>query len=309
MEQIYTSTGIKLIHHPELIENIQIGFGRPVSIQIAPTSKCNLKCDFCSNVNRAKHESLDPGKLSDVIDRLLDYEEFKTVEWTGGGDPTQYEYICVLIEACSNFALEQGFITNGIELHKIEKVLDHLKWIRISMNCLDYVDDIEIPKFKGTLGFSYVMNNRTNEQVLKRLDAYVKRYQPKYVRIVPNCQATDEEQILNNIAYAKSVRSWGEPYFYQAKTFHRPDKCWWGYIKPFILHDGWVYPCSSVVLNPDAERQFHSKYRWVKLEDLPNIYLKKMVSLPTVHCNHCVFYRQNAMIEDIMHPDGMEKFI
>jgi MoaA/NifB/PqqE/SkfB family radical SAM enzyme len=309
MREIYTSTGRKLMHHPEVIAHLKHHYARPISIQIAPTSKCNLNCVFCSNVNRSKHESLDADLLIDVLDRMVDYEEFKTIEWTGGGDPTQWEPIALMIQWASGFDLEQGFITNGVDLKKIDQVLAYLKWIRISMNCLDYVDGIEIPKFNGTLGFSYVMNAKTTKETLGRLDDHVKRYRPKYVRIVPNCQASDEEQANNNTVYSEMVRTWGPPYFYQAKTFHKPDKCWWCYLKPFILHDGWVYPCSSVVLNEDAERQFHDKYRWVKLEDLPSVYGKPMVSFPTGNCNHCVFYDQNAMVDEIMHPNGMENFI
>ena len=177
------------------------------------------------------------------------------------------------------------------------------------MNCLDYMDSLYIPSIKGALGFSYVWNDKTNDNILARLDLYVKKCKPSYVRIVPNCQATDEEQEVNNKVLGARVDSWGDPYFYQAKVFSRPEHCWWGYFKPFILHDGWVYPCSSVVLNLDADKQFHKKYRWVRMEDYPDLVRKKVNPVSTENCNHCVFRAQNDMIDGILYPDGMEDFI
>lgn len=306
MENIYTSTGLKLIHHhPEILGLLKNGMARPVSLQVGPTSQCNLNCEFCSNVNRARNESLKFDDLIGVIYKLHNVG-LKTVEWTGGGDPTLYSEINNAIQACSDLGLEQGFITNGIALGNIERNLHLLKWLRISMNCLDYVESIEIPQFKGVLGFSYVMNAKTTKETLMRLDGYVEKYNPTYIRIVPNCQVSDAQQIENNDKYSKMVQAWGPRYFYQAKTFSKPERCWWGYVKPFILHDGWVYPCSSVVLNSDSERQFHNKYRWVKMENLPGLYSKPILALPSNNCNHCVFHNQNAIMEDIiMNPMGL----
>lgn len=309
--ETYTSTGSKLIHHTTAVSRLKFGWrGTPVSVQIAPTSKCNLQCSFCSNVNRENHESLDPAKLKDLISELQTLGA-KTVEWTGGGDPTMYEHINDLMTFCESLNLKQGFITNGVALKKniLPENLNRLKWVRISMNCLDYVDDIEIPDIPGTLGFSYVMNEKTSLSILARLQVYVEKVNPAYVRIVPNCQASDEEQDENNRKLGEEVLKWSAPYFYQPKTFHKPDKCYWGYFKPFILHDGWVYPCSSVVLNADAERSFHDKYRWVKMAELPSVYRRNIRPNPTENCNHCVFSEQNAMVDNLLDPSGMEDFI
>ena len=53
-----------------------------------------------------------------------------------------------------------GLISNGIQVvENIDKEnLDELQWLRISLNSLDYVEDIQVPSIKGTLGFSYVWN-------------------------------------------------------------------------------------------------------------------------------------------------------
>ena len=47
----YTSTGSKLVYHGNAIKRIvDHRLGTPISLQIAPTSRCNLNCIFCSNV-------------------------------------------------------------------------------------------------------------------------------------------------------------------------------------------------------------------------------------------------------------------
>lgn len=309
----YTSTGMKFVRHHRAIKNaIDLGIPTPISLQIAPTSRCNLNCIFCSNVNRSKHEDLDPERLIKYLGVMRDFGAL-TVEWTGGGDPTCYDVINEMILLAKGLGYQQGFITNGTLLkQKLSKVaLDCLTWIRVSMNCLDYTDEIDLENVRKTLGFSYVLNDKTNSSVLARLHDHVEKYRPDYVRMIPNCQATHEEQRKNNSKYSNMVMSMGHPYFYQAKTFRRPQHCWWGYFKPFLLHDEWIYPCSSVILNEDAEKQFHKKYRWYRMDEIENIYgmPNEMKSFDTDNCTHCVFTNQNEMIDLLVNPNEMVNFI
>jgi MoaA/NifB/PqqE/SkfB family radical SAM enzyme len=307
----YTSTGNKLLKHPELLLKLKRDKKAfPISLQVAPESRCNLKCVFCSNTNRDKYESLDKVELGKFI-RSLWNKGLRTVEWTGGGDPTMYDNIQEMMIYSHALGLDQGLITNGVVLKETihKRIIGLLKWVRISMNCLDYVDSISLPTIKGTLGFSYVINKNTNNDVFKKLGMYVKKHKPAYVRIVPDCQTTVERQIENNDYWSKMVYSWGEPYFYQAKMFSKPERCWWGHIKPFLLHDGFIYPCSSVVLNEDSDRSFHTKYRWFSMEEFVNHYQEKIIPFPNSSCNHCVFKPQNDLVDSLLNPIEMENFI
>ncbi len=92
------------------------------------------------------------------------------------------------------------------------------------------------------------------------------------------------------------------------QVFERSEKCYWCHIKPFVLHDGYVYPCSSVVLNSDADGKFNDQYRWTKMEDLQDKYEEEMKPFSTDNCNHCVFKQQNDVIDMILHP-VMENFV
>ena len=309
-ESTYTSTGAKLMRHPDVVKRfMETGIATPVSLQIAPTARCNLQCSFCSNINREQHEELNIEVILIMVAALI-RKGLKTVEITGGGDPTLYSKINQLIFRIDSMGLEQGFITNGIAIKEniTQENLDRLSWLRISMNCLDYVDAIEIPEIRGTLGFSYVMTEKTDWKVIDRLKRYTKIYNPAYVRIVPNCQATYEEQEENNKRFAMEIGEWGAPFFYQAKSFSTPERCWWGFFKPFFHHDGWVYRCSSIVLNEDADRSFHEKYRWVKAEELAQLY--QVPAEPAKpECPNCVFRPQNDLIDMMNVENEMGDFI
>jgi MoaA/NifB/PqqE/SkfB family radical SAM enzyme len=261
-------------------------------------------------VNRDKHEELHTEDVFNLVHRLAKIG-LKTVEWTGGGDPTLWEPINELIAYCRSLGLKQGFITNGIQLKdKItEKSLLALSWIRISMNSLDYVGDIAIPDFGGTLGFSYVLKGWEDIGTLEKIKKYAEDHKVKYVRLVPNCQATDSEQQENNENLPAIADRLGEPFFYQKKEFKRPGSCYWCYFKPFLLHDSNIYPCSSVVLNNNSERHFNSKYRWCDMEHLVEKYSYPVESFPTTNCDHCVFFGQNDILINLLDLGGMEDFV
>jgi hypothetical protein len=256
-------------------------------------------------VNRNNHEDLRYMELLRFVKNINP----KSIEWTGGGDPTQYEYITDAIQHFHSKGIPQGFITNGIDLvKKIGVFVDCLKWIRISLNSLDYVDDIEIPTNIQTLGFSYVMNQKTDSRVLDRVKKYTEKYKPKYVRIVQDCQTTP--YILNTVneVNMREVSKWGSPYFYQAKVFSQPKRCWWGHFKPFLLHDGYIYPCSSVVLNDSAEKSFHEKFRWTTMDQFVKMSKESAIPYDCKSCTNCVFGGQNELVEAFLNSE-MEEFV
>ena len=98
----------------------------------------------------------------------------KTVEWTGGGDPILWDGLNEAIAYCKTLGLKQGIITNGVDMAKglTKESLETLCWIRISMNCLDYVGDIAMPEYNGTLGFSYVLRGWEDIGTLEKIKKY-----------------------------------------------------------------------------------------------------------------------------------------
>jgi len=307
---IFTSTGTKFLRHPELLMEWKLGYPIPQSLQVAPTEKCNLKCNFCSVVNRSKKFELPISDLMCATEKFIELGS-KTVEITGGGEPLCYSDLDTYLEFLE-YRVKIGLITNGIGINKHKHFLENVSWIRISANVFDYTGKIEIPEgFMGTLGFSYVWTEGLSTlQTLDQIKKIALENNVKYIRLVPNCIATKEQQESNNRYLAKVAKKIGEPLFFQPKEFNTPDNCYWGYLKPFLYADGYIYPCSSTVLNPDADKQFNSSYRlchWTEVDKVWKSEIKSIID--TKRCEHCVFMRQNQMLQYAFSEQEHEDFI
>jgi len=309
----YTSTGNKLLRQGCLLESWNKGIPIPQSLQVAPTEYCSLRCSFCSVANRKNKHVF---KYENLIEATANFIKLgvKTVEITGGGDPLCYPKLNQYIKWLASQGMKIGMITNSVGLNRVLTAdsLDVLSWLRISANVLDYKDKIEIPKnFKGTLGFSYVWADEQDHlPQLKRIRDIAINNNVAYVRLVPNCLATIEQQKKNNLFLADVAKAISPPVFFQKKEFKSPSNCYWGYVKPFLYCDEYVYPCSSTVLNPDADKQFNSSYRWCHYTDVLSVWTRKIQSIvDTTRCSHCVFHDQNMMLDYALNERLHEEFV
>lgn len=310
----FTSTGHKLFRHGDLLEQWNCGIPQPQSLQVAPTEHCTLKCKFCSVANREKKYVFDFDRLIEATDEFINLG-IQTVEITGGGDPLCYPKLNQYLEHLYSYQLKVGMITNSIGLNKVvdKELLRSLSWLRISANVLDYKDTIELPeKFDGTLGFSYVWTDgiSTMEQ-LERIKKIALDNGVEYIRLVPNCLSTHEEQVKHNTELAEVAKRAGAPVFFQRKNFDTPDGCFWGYLKPFLYCDEYVYPCSSTVLNPDADKQFNPRYRWCHYSEIRRVWEEDGIDsiIDTKNCTHCVFADQNRILEYALQEQEHEEFV
>ncbi len=305
LEKRFTSTTTKLLHNLDRLREIQEkGRIRPISLQLAPTDRCNLDCSFCSVKKRPMKELT----REEAFQAVRDFTGLgiKTVEITGGGDPTMCGYINELIFHCRDLGLRIGFITNGILLNRrvSPKALGCLTWLRVSLNCLDYVRDIALKVPSGVaLGFSYVWNEKSSMAVLERLKSYKKRFGASYLRVVPDCR---------NVGLIKEYREKIRPmirdfqgFFFQEKDYTPPKRCWIGYLKPFVNSDGYVYHCSA---NPLINLKFNEKFRMGHISEIREIW-KNPRPFNTRHCRECFFKEHNELLEEVMREVEHSDFI
>ena len=295
LEKEFTSTSTKLLHNLDRLKEIQDGNLRPISIQLAPTDMCNLDCVFCS-VKKRPMKELTKEECFKAVRDFVDLGA-KTIEITGGGDPTMCYYINELILYCKDLGLKVGLITNGVLLNKKVRfeVLKCLTWLRVSLNCLDYVKDIELKVPDGvTLGFSYVWNEKSNLAVLEKIKRYKEKYKARYVRVVPDCR---------RVKFIKEYRKKIRPlirdfpdFFFQEKDYTPPKRCWMGYLKPFVNSDGYVYHCSA---NPLINLKFNEKFRMGHISEIKNIW-KNPKPFCTKYCGECFFKEHNELLEMVM---------
>jgi len=314
----FTSTGAKYIHHPQMIESLRNGIGRPQSLQVALSNKCNLKCVFCSVAERELKQEWDYLELCKAIDSFMSVG-IKTIEFSGGGEPTLYPDFRHIVSSCYSRGLKIGLITNGLKLKDYQEILPFFDWIRISMVALDYQETIDFPdRFPDnvTIGMSYVVGQKeyqgkrtyweSDYGQLMKIRQYVEKYNAKFVRIVPECFSNETEMNELHDQY-KNVEL---PFMFQPKRLLQAKCCYMDSIKPWANSDGYIYPCNSISLLSDAQRYFHPKYRlchWTEIQDYFRCRGNKSLNVAT--CDRCAFTKNNGILEDLLTPVEHEDFL
>lgn len=326
--EVFTSTGIKYFHHPEMIEGIQTGLAKPVSLQVSPTNKCNIRCMFCSVDERTL--SLE-WELEDLKTAILMFVGLgiKTVEFSGGGDPTLYKHLPEIVEYCKKFDLKLGMITNGILLKDLpRKTLRAFEWIRVSIVTLDYKENLDLPKpwpKETVLGMSYVVGQINYTEKGRRFTAndyegLIKARNfaivngAKYVRVVPECLTGSVDKMSDiHHEWIPVVEELGAPLFFQDHKWQKQASCCYiDMVKPWLHSDGYLYPCNSVSLNTKANRDFNEKWRLCHWKDIRKYYDNRgKGSLDFVReiCDQCSFTENNKILEDLANPLPMEDFV
>lgn len=311
-EQNYTSTGEKILAHPEVVQDIGAGQNHPVVLHIMPTERCNLACSFCSvadrGINSKLHPDLHLSQALHVVYSLI-HMGLKAVILSGGGEPTLYCHINTLLYRLFTCGLEVGLITNGTEFTRriVNEFWEQFTWIRISANTYDYRDDIDIPQFASpTLGFSYIVNDRTTRKTLNKIKEVAIEKAAKYVRLLPDCNLPTEELEKQHKTIKNLVLELGDPFFHQYKTHRRPAECYLGRVHPVLYCDGQIYPCDSVVLNmPFGQKTFHKQYAICSWDKVGEFYSTRFTPydgslVDTSMCPKCVFAHQNDLLTRIV---------
>ncbi len=255
LENKYTSTGVSLLHHLDVLKSIQDNVWKPIELTLAPIDKCNLNCLFCSVKNR----DMDELDFEELKTALRDFRDIglKSVVLSGGGEPTLYPYINELIDYIVEWDMEVGLITNGINLNKnvTDESLKKLTWIRISLNSLDYVNELDIYLPNIDVGVSYVWNEKTNEKILNKIENFLTELSVNFVRIVPDCSDITKQKEYDTII--KQTIKGKDKFFYQNKDRSLPEFCAVGYIKPYLCPDGNIYMCTAhPLLNKKVDKKF-----------------------------------------------------
>lgn len=320
---IYTSTGIKYARHPDMINSLRSGVGKPQSLQVALTNRCNLQCVFCSVAERELKQQWDYEELCKAIQSFIKVG-IKTIEFSGGGEPTLHPEFNSITHFAKGLGLRLGLITNGLRLKYIpEHVLQCYDWIRISMVALDYQKTIELPdKFPDnvTIGMSYVVGQKEYQgkrsywqsdfEQLMKIREYALKYKAQFIRIVPECFSDEIEMNQIHEHYDTLCNKLGNPWLFQPKLLKQAEYCVMDCIKPWLDVSGYVFPCNSISLLSDAQRYFHPKYRlchWTKIENYYNNRGNK--SLDVSSCDKCAFTKNNEIIKQLLQPLEHEEFV
>lgn len=314
--QKYSTFGDKLLQHPLRLARIKIKKEwRPITVQLCPTAICDFNCEFCSVKNRDRSLFL-PWKW--IKKGLKDFKDLgaKGLEISGGGNPLLYPEINRLIIYAADLGYDIGIISNSPNPGRYlsEAAVERIKWYRSSLSGFDN----NIPNLKydfsiipeGKLGFSYIVNSKTTIEKLKKIVQLVKeRPDVKFVRVAPNCLEADAIKnfkdkwgdIIDKLDttgkfFIKEIGDNYKPY---------PNFCGVGLVRPYCAEDGYVYICSSFVLE---NRKLEPQYRLGHLSQIKKIYRDanrehKLKGIPYKidinDCMHCFYANNNKLLESI----------
>jgi len=310
-----TSNRIKLFKHLENLRSLQLGTPKPILLHFMPTTNCNLsRFGFCENC------CFKDANKSNALDLDLEYakktiEQFrmigtKAIEMTGFGDITVYKHINELIDYCHKLGFSIGANTNGNLIRNI-KNLNKLKWLRLSMNTLDFfeidkaydMDYIRTTAPNLEISGCYVNTSKIKE-TLPKLIKFVNK-ENIFVRIVPNCIDT-KDGIDKQISYLKKLVPKHNPYLFVSDfnvntEKRRNNNCYMHLIKPALAPDGWVYSCPSSELALENGTILNKKFRICKGEEVFKFYTsKKSLKIKKHDCSYCKYNNFNEIIEDLL---------
>lgn len=310
----YTSNTAKLLKHLDELKNIQNGKVAPIMVHSIPTHKCQLNCVHCCFKNRkdrnAQHD------LDEWKEGILQFSKLGTraLEYTGGGDPTLWSYINEGTEYAKGLGYHIGIITNGVGVDKIH-TWDCFDWVRVSLNTLDYKDDLDISllrKHDVVISFCYIWNEFSERNIKKVID--FANYHKIVCRLAPDCIKPLNE-IDESVEYIrKYLTKFPENKYvflsdFNIDTVRKNNDCRIHMIKPCFYLDGWVYACPSAELAVENNKQIQHKARVCRYNDIISFYKSEDASKPRdLDCSYCKYVKQQEFLEDLLMETKFNEF-
>lgn len=227
----------------------------PIHIQILPTNRCNMNCDFCSCAERDIKLELDLNLAKRIIHKCA-ASGTKAVTITGGGEPLLYRHFKELIDCFESHDIKMGLVSNGLLLPKTDRAaLAKITWCRISNDdkrtfSSDYREGLKevvsaVPDVDWA--FSHVVSETPNFDEIGRIIDFANTYNFTHVRLVADLfQPEDVDMDLIRAELVARGIDDSKVVYQGRKAYQRGGECYIGFIKPLIGPDAKVYACCGV---------------------------------------------------------------
>ncbi len=300
-----TSNEAKLFKHLDSLQSIQKGVPKPVMLLISPTNRCNSNCAHCCFKDRDKSLEQDLEYIETVVTQF-NALGIKSVEYTGGGEPTMYHHINKLIDFCDNLLLQQGMNTNCLGV--VENLVK-LKWLRVAMNVFDSGNDKMIDMFKDNVSSllghvkitsCYIVAKEIGLDNIGKVIDYANKMNIT-TRIAPDCiqEKKGIKRTIHDIKNILKIRTDNEYCFcsdFNVYLDKRPnDFCAMHLLKPILYTDGYVYVCPSSELDINNGRDLIKKYRVCRGDESYEYYNKGITAFHH-DCEYCKYAKQNELL-------------
>jgi len=310
----------KIFKNRALTDNLYKGKIIPIHIQLNPTNRCNLNCNFCSCKNRDEKLELDFGEVKELA-KALNRLGTQAVTVTGGGEPLMYPDINGLISYFSSNAMRVGLVTNGYLLRRLSfRTLTYLTWSRIS--CSDEIEFNKKQKYEITQAlikgpsidwaFSYVLSSKPNVESIASYVEFANRNDFTHIRIVSDLidldnmyemAALEGELVQAGIDNSKVI-------FQGRKLYTKgQEDCYISLLKPNIGADGDIYPCCGVQYAlEDPSLDYEKSMRMGHMRDIEKIYRKQKWFNGSV-CKKCYYGNYNDALSAMMRETQHKEFV
>jgi len=304
-----TSNEVKLFKHLDKLKDIQNGIVSPVLLHLAPTNKCDMNCVHCCFSERDKKLELNYDKL---IQTIIDYNTLgiKSVELTGGGEPTLYPEINELIVFINSLQLALGMNTNALDISRIKKTnWKRFNWVRVALNVFDSQNNNRINKFTdnvlqlkkdANITACYIVPQQIGiDNINKVINFAIDNKIP--TRIAPDClQEKDDIKKMIDILKKCDLNEYIFLSDFNVYLGERENNvCMMHMLKPFLYADGWIYACPSSELAIENNRTMQERYRVCRMEDVHEYYRRKF-EVFSFDCSYCKYTLQNNILNAVI---------
>jgi len=315
-----TSNEVKLFKHMDNLKSLQQGNVRPVMFHISPTNKCNMGCSHCCFSGRVKHLKIPFPSLKSAIDQMAKLG-VKSIELTGGGEPTLYEEINELIAYMKKKGFSIGINTNGLSINKVED-WGLFNWVRVSLNVLD-LPSKEFEKFNNNVRFlksktkvtaCYIASNGVDETKLRRVVKFAKSHKLP-TRIAPDCiqQKGEIRALIDEIRTILTIGDLLDNDYIFLSDFNiflgerKDNVCMIHMIKPFLYSDGWVYACPSSELAVENDRTMNPEFQICRMERILEYFVSRF-EVKHFNCSYCKYTNQNNLLDAVVQETDDNEF-
>jgi radical SAM protein with 4Fe4S-binding SPASM domain len=153
----------KILRWRHLAEEILEGkMPHPLMAVVYPSYVCNHDCHGCSYRELNKNENLfsDSSNFSELL-RSIRGLGVKSIEFSGGGEPTLHPQFDELAEYAANQRFELGLLTNGSLLsgRTADLIVSHFTYVRVNLDASDVQVYNQIHRPPESYGFQTILDN------------------------------------------------------------------------------------------------------------------------------------------------------
>lgn len=285
---------VKILADPEHLAEMRNGPTWPRHLCVLVTTRCQLRCPFCSVVNRAENRDMD----FDLFRRLVGMGRthgVRAIEFTGG-DCLLWPHFDDAMRLCRDVDMRTGVQTNGLAIPAHVKTLALADWIRVGVYSPGQLKKLRLDTLPDgpTMGISMVWTAASTEEWLDTFRAYAVTVGASYARVM--LDHFDLRPELKQSAEC-AIRRIGSPLILSDRQKGVPPTCMQAYWKAAVDYEGYFYACGEIGGQGHGDLPRH--LRTCHIDNAEAFYAKKPHDLGH-RCETCGYAENNAIFHAAM---------